>query len=72
MSKRPYDLLSTTTTISFYQQVSGHVNMWFVGYSLRLPDATRPCERVSTSAQHSLSPTRLGTVVREQAFTLFA
>ena len=46
--------------------------MWFVGYSLRLPDATRPCERVSTSAQHSLSPTRLGTVVREQAFTLFA
>ena len=25
-----------------------------------------------TLAQHPLSPTRLGTVVREQAFTLFA
>lgn len=33
-----------------------------VAYSLRLPDATRPYERVSTPAQHPLLPTKMKTV----------
>ena len=69
-SKQP-DLLPPTATPRLYQRylrcaipyekkVGGHIKQCFVKTELRKPQA----------ALTRLPPTRLGTVVREQAFTL--